>query len=86
MDAVLLKTNKIKRSDLLKRLVEYDIHGRATFPRMSLFPMYEARFKNPVATEVMHKGFNLPSAFNLTRKDIKFVCEKIIKIIRHDKN
>ncbi len=79
--AVLLNTDKIKRAELLKRLAKFNIHGRAAFPRMSLFPMYTARFKNPIATEVMHKGFNLPSALDLTKKDVSFVCKKLIELV-----
>ncbi len=80
--AILLKTNKIKRDDLVNKLAEYNIHARNAFPRMSLFPMYKARFKNPVATQVMKYGFNLPAAANLDKKDVDFVCEVLLKLIK----
>lgn len=79
--AVLLKTNKITRDNLVKKLAKYNIHARAAFPRMSLFPMYNEVFDNLHATHVMNYGLNLPSALNLTMKDIDFVCKILISLI-----
>jgi len=82
--AALLQTDTISRKELILRLRELNIHGREAFPRMSLFPMYTARFNNPVATRVASHGFNLPGAHNLTEKDVDFVCE-VIKYLVHSK-
>lgn len=81
--AVLLKTNKISRSDLVKELSKYNIHGRDAFPRMSRFPVYNnlKRLPNPVATQVEKYGFNLPAAANLNKEDIDYVCKTIRKIL-----
>lgn len=79
--AVMILNEKIDRDKLINFLKKYNVHGRAAFPRMSLFPMYKARYSNPVATKVMYKGFNLPSAANLTNKDIDFVCKLILKYV-----
>lgn len=73
--AVIINNKKIDRNALVAKLKEYNIHAREAFPRMSLFPMYKARFANPVATDVAKYGMNLPSAFDLTEKDVDFVCE-----------
>ena len=80
--AVLLKTGRISRDRLIIELRKYNIHGREAFPRMSKFPMYTARFANPVATEVAKNGFNLPSALNMTEKDVDFVCKTLKKLIK----
>lgn len=80
--AVLLKTNKISRNTLISELRHYNIHAREAFPRMSRFPMYEARFPNPNAEQVEKYGFNLPSALNITEDDVDFVCKTIIKHIK----
>ncbi len=84
--AVLLKTNKISRNNLVKELSKYNIHARESFPRMSRFPIYSnlTRLPNPVATRVEKHGFNLPAAANLNKGDVDFVC-KIIKKILHSK-
>ncbi|HUD19801.1 MAG TPA: DegT/DnrJ/EryC1/StrS family aminotransferase [Patescibacteria group bacterium] len=79
--AVLLQTKKISRNDLITRLRTYNIHAREGFPRMSRFPMYTARFPNPVASRVEKDGFNLPSALNMTEKDVDFVCRVLVQII-----
>lgn len=80
--AVLLKTKKISRDALIKKLRTYNIHAREAFPRVSKFPMYEARFDNPVSTHVEQFGFNLPSAFDITEKDVDFVCDKLVECLR----
>jgi perosamine synthetase len=49
---------------------------------MSGFPIYNRRFPNPVAAKVEKYGFNLPSAADITEKDVDFVCEKLTKLIR----
>jgi perosamine synthetase len=80
--AVLLKTDIITRNNLIVKLKTYNIHAREAFPRMSQFPMYRARFPNPGATQVAQSGFNLPSALNLTEKDVDFTCRVLLSIIR----
>jgi perosamine synthetase len=80
--AALLLTDHISRNELVSRLKTYNIHGREAFPRMSRFPMYKARFNNPVATEVEKNGFNLPSAANITEGDVDYVCKVLISILR----
>jgi perosamine synthetase len=80
--AVMLNSKKISRDALVAKLKTYNIHAREAFPRMSLFPMYTARFPNPVATKVANDGFNLPSAFDITEKDVEFVCKVLKQILR----
>ncbi len=79
--AVMLNTKKISRNALVAKLKTYNIHAREAFPRMSLFPMYTARFANPVATKVANDGFNLPSAFDITERDVEFVCMVLKKVL-----
>jgi len=77
--AVLLDKNI--RNVLIDELKKHNIHARAAFPRISLFPMYTERFYNPVAMNVMKYGLNLPSALNMTMKDIDYVCKKLKEVI-----
>ena len=44
-------------------------------------PMFERRFDNPVAENIEQRGIILPSAFNLTRDDVAFVCERIRALV-----
>jgi perosamine synthetase len=79
--AVMLNSKKMSRNALVAKLKEFNIHAREAFPRMSQFPMYTARFANPVATSVAKDGFNLPSAFNITEKDVDYVCTVLLSLI-----
>lgn len=79
--AVYLNTKNISRNALVAKLKTYNIHAREAFPRMSRFPMYKARFPNPVAALVEKNGFNLPSALNLTEKDVDFVCRVLQTLV-----
>ncbi|HLD25161.1 MAG TPA: DegT/DnrJ/EryC1/StrS family aminotransferase [Patescibacteria group bacterium] len=72
---------KISRDRIIQKLGQANIFCRPMFPRMSLMPMYEARYKNPEATKASKYGINLPSAGNLTEEDIDFVCRTFKKII-----
>lgn len=82
--AVLLKSKKITRDKLIAELKKYNIHAREAFPRMSRFPVYKKMklLPNPIASNVEKNGFNLPSAANLTKKDIDFVCNVLISLIK----
>lgn len=80
--AILLEdTIKVDRDKILKVFRNYNIHARPGFPRMSLFPSFKERFKNPVAGKAWKRGLVLPSAFNLEEEDIDFVCRVLKKII-----
>ena len=79
--AMILKTD-VNREYILLYLEKLNIHARNVFPRMSKFPMHEARFENPVASMVERKGMNLPSAANLTEEVIDFVCKNLIRLVK----
>lgn len=70
---------KADRDTVLRNLKEVNVHCRPAFPRMSRFPMYEARFPNPVATEVERRGISLASAANVTEEDVDFVCKTFLQ-------
>jgi perosamine synthetase len=73
---------KADRDEVLVRLRDYNIHCRPGFPRMSTFPVFEARYPNPVSEMVERRGISLASAANLLEEDIDFVCKKLIEITR----
>lgn len=69
------------RDMILIKLKALNIHARPSFPRMSRFPVFKARYANPVATEVEKYGVSLPAAGNLTESDIDFVCKALQRIV-----
>lgn len=80
--SILLKNKtKKQRDEILLKLKKKNIHARPGFPRMSRFPMYTARFKNPEAQKVEERGISLPAALNLHRGDINRVCDELEKLL-----
>jgi len=72
---------ELPRDRILQDLRELNIHCRPAFPRMSLFPMYEQRYPNPVAALVERQGISLASAADLTEEDVDYVCTSLRRII-----
>ena len=70
------------RDRVLRELKALNVHGRPAFPRMSRFPVHDARFENPVAAQVEARGISLPSAANLDEQDIDFVCTSLLALIQ----
>jgi len=80
--SILLDNNiEVERDIILNKLEKLNIHCRPAFPRMSTFPIFEARFDNPIASVVEKRGISLPSAANLNEEDIDFVCNSLRSII-----
>ncbi len=79
----LLLTDEIvaDRDEIISGLKALNIHCRPAFPRMSRFPVFEQRYENPVAALVERRGISLPSAANLNKRDVSFVCESIKRLI-----
>ena len=79
--SILLKDSvKADRDGVVKALKEKNIHCRPAFPKMSLFPAHEARYPNPVCTNVSARGISLPAAHNLTEEDVEFVCDSLFGV------
>lgn len=72
---------KISRDELIKKLLELNIHVRPGYPSMSAMPNYERRFDVPFSEKYWKKGLVFPTALNLTEEDIKYVCTEVIKLI-----
>ncbi len=72
---------RLGRAALITALKGDNIDIRPAQPRCSGMPMFERRFPNPVAEGVETRGLILPSAFNLTREDIAFVCERLKALV-----
>ncbi len=74
---------RLERDVILAKLKALNIHARPAFPRMSEFPLYApSRFPNPVATRVAAQGISLPSAGNLTKRDVFFVGKALNAILQ----
>lgn len=75
------RTLSISRDGLIAELKKRNIYTRPVFPKLSDFNMFE-RADNPIAANVASCGMNLPTAFNLTEKDIDYVSDTIKEILK----
>jgi len=69
-----------KRDNLMKKLKEKGIDSRPFFYPVSEMPMYE-KANTPVTHKVYQRGINLPSYYDLTKKEVKYICEKVRKLL-----
>jgi perosamine synthetase len=74
------------RDGLIKALNEKNIACRPFFHPLSSLPAYQhldqarqGRQRNQVSYRVCPRGMNLPSALNLTRDQVKYVCGALLK-------
>ena len=74
-------SSKITRDELLSKLLELNIHARPGYPSMSAMPNYKRRFDVPASIRYWEQGLVFPTALNLSKEDIKFVCESIKNLI-----
>ena len=68
-----------KRNILLKNLNNKDIAARPIFYPVSSFPMYQDCPENVVSLDVYKRGINLPSYFEMTEDDTKYVVNALKK-------
>lgn len=73
---------KRTREEILDELRKDNIDARPTQPRVSKMPMFQCRFPNPESQQVEDRGVLLPGAFNVTREDIAFVCQRLREVVR----
>ena len=68
-----------KRNRLLNNLNKKDIALRPIFYPVSSFPMYKDCPNNVVSQDIYKRGINLPSYFEMTEDDTKYVIDAIKK-------
>lgn len=79
--AMLMSSKLGKRNLLINFLNNYGIDSRPFFIPLTAFPMYKTDEKFPVATGISEQGINLPTSFNLTRKQIIYITQIVKKFI-----
>ena len=74
----------ISKEDMIQALDAKGISARPFFYPLSSLPAYAespqaaaARDRNRVAYRVSSRGINLPSALNLTRDQVAYVCDQV---------
>jgi len=80
MTSIMLNQDfSISRNQLMTKLKEDGIDSRPVFPTISKYPMWKSDCHNPNAIAISENSINLPSGHNLTKKEVNYVCESIIK-------
>ena len=74
-----INNNSYKKRD---RLIEYlkknNIDSRPVFSPVSKYPIWNKKYKtNNIAKMIGCSSLNLPSGANLTKNEVKYICEKI---------
>jgi len=69
-----------KRDRLMQKLKEKGIDSRPFFYPISDMPMYE-KTDTSITHKVYQRGINLPSFFDITQKEVKYICEELKKLI-----
>lgn len=82
---ILIKNNKFKKDQVIKKLLKIGIQCRDFFWPMNKQKIYIKKkiFKNknfPIANLLSKKGFYIPSGINITKKEIKYVAQSINNI------
>jgi perosamine synthetase len=79
----------LTKDHLMRLMSERSIDCRPFFHPLSSLPAYEhleqakqARKRNWVSYDVSPYGINLPSALNLTKERVKYVCDALREILR----
>jgi len=73
-----------QRDEILHALAEKEILARPFFDPMSTLPPFQDIAKGPdrpITHNIAARGINLPSSYQLTDEEIRFVCEAIHHII-----
>lgn len=72
----------IKKEKMVEELQKYKITARPFFYPLSCMPPLKTKVNNPVAYNISAYGISPPCFHAITRPQVNYVCEKIIKILK----
>ncbi len=74
---------KINKEKLINFLKKYNIDSRPFFYPLSSLPMYKKDINNKIAYKLSQNSINLPSFYELSEKQVKYICNIINKYINN---
>lgn len=82
--SMLLSGNsRIKRDELMSKLLSNGVETRPLFYPLHEMPLYQPFCKNgpfPVSKDISYRGLSLPSAVTLTDNEVRAIGEKIVSL------
>lgn len=72
---------KLSVGDFIKTMLDKNIHFRPAYPSMSLMPNYTRTHDVSNSDFYFKNGIVFPTAMNLTREDIKYVCDMLKELL-----
>jgi len=79
------KSLNIDRDKLYDFLKENNVDARPFFYPLSSLPMFEEKKENIVSYDLYYRATNLPSYYDLTNEEIKYVCDLLKDFINKEK-
>lgn len=79
---ILDKKFGIDKLTLISKLLEYNIDSRPFFYPLSSLPPLKTKVNNPVSYRLSKYGINLPCGQNLTEKEINYICDALLTILK----
>jgi len=84
MSSIILKDD-VDRVWFMKELKKEGVDTRPFFWPISMFPLYKEQ-NTPVAHRICQQGVNLPSGLQLTKREVDYVCDKVIEVQQRYEN
>ena len=86
---ILDKNINISKQDFINKLIDKNIMARPFFYPLSSIPALnkrgykkdEHKLRNPAAYDISSRAINLPSALNMNKTQINYICDTIKKIL-----
>ena len=79
---ILEEGSKITRDEFCKKLKDLNIDTRPVFPSISQYPYWtKKQIEQPNSKLISDRAINLPSGVCLSKKEVDYVCDQIIKIL-----
>jgi len=79
---VLDKKYDIDKEKLMKEFSKFNIQTRPFFYPISFLPAINLKANTPVSFDISSRAINLPCGSNITEKQVDYICDSLLKILK----
>lgn len=79
---VMGRNYNIDKEKLMKEFDKYNIQARPFFYPLSSLPAINRKEKTPISFDISSRSINLPCGLNITEKQVDYICNTLIKILK----